>query len=93
MFGVSSRVVLECALTEPGLEMIARLLNHLDRRKKTKKSEFFVLYQYFLKKKAFCPMVNTLTLTCFREKAGSVVGVKFSLQILLCNSEHDLKSS
>lgn len=37
MFGVSSRVVLECALTEPGLEMITRLLNHLTEERKQKK--------------------------------------------------------
>lgn len=74
MFGVSSRVVLECALTEPGLEMIARLLNHLIEERKQKKKLILRVISIFSQKKAFCPMVNTLPLTCFREKAGSVVG-------------------
>lgn len=72
MFGVSSTVVLECALTEPGLEMIARLLNHLIEERKQKKKLILRVISIFSQKKAFCPMVNTLT--CFREKAGSVVG-------------------
>lgn len=51
MFGISSRVVLKCALTEPELEMIARLLNHLmEGRKQEKKKILHVILIYSLKR-------------------------------------------
>lgn len=55
--------------------MIARLLNCLieEWTKARKKQILHIISIYFIKK-AFCLMVNTFTLTCFREKAGNVTG-------------------
>lgn len=92
MFGVSSRVVLECALTEPGLEMIARLLNHLIEERKQKKLILRVI-SIFSQKKGFCPMVKNTYTDRFQRESRKCCWGKFSLQILLCNSEHNLKRS
>lgn len=73
MIGVSPRVVLKCTLTEPELEMISRLLNPLIEGRKQEKKQILHAISIYIFKKAFCPMVNTFTLTYFREKAGKLI--------------------